>query len=43
MNKQVGEGKHSMIFDSSKYASGVYFYRFEYDTGIKTGKMLMVK
>lgn len=42
-NKTLGAGRHSVVFDGSKYASGVYFYRFESNAGIKTGKMLLVK
>ncbi|MHB9027559.1 MAG: T9SS type A sorting domain-containing protein [Candidatus Latescibacterota bacterium] len=42
-NKMMSAGRHSVVFDGSKYSSGVYFYRFESGGNVKTGKMLMVK
>jgi hypothetical protein len=39
----MSAGVHSVTFNGSKYASGVYFYRFE-STGLKkSGKMLLLK
>ncbi|OPZ84259.1 MAG: hypothetical protein BWY76_01919 [bacterium ADurb.Bin429] len=39
----MSAGTHSVIFDGSKYASGVYFYRFESAGLTKSGKMLLLK
>ncbi len=39
----VSAGVHAVKFDGSKYASGVYFYRFESAELMKTGKMLLLK
>ena len=36
-------GRHSVVFDGSNLASGVYFYRLESPGFAKTGKMLLVK
>jgi tetratricopeptide (TPR) repeat protein len=36
-------GAHSVKFNGSRYASGVYFYRFESAGLKKTGKMLLLK
>jgi hypothetical protein len=36
-------GVHSIPFDGSKHASGVYFYRFESSGLIRSGKMLLLK
>ncbi len=39
----VSAGAHAVKFDGSKYASGVYFYRFESAGLTRTGKMLLLK
>jgi hypothetical protein len=39
----VSAGVHSVVFNGSRYASGVYFYRFESAGLKKTGKMLLLK
>jgi hypothetical protein len=39
----MSAGAHSVKFDGSRYASGVYFYRFESAGLKKTGKMLLLK
>jgi photosystem II stability/assembly factor-like uncharacterized protein len=39
----MSAGTHSVVFDGSKYSSGVYFYRLESAGLTKTGKMLLVK
>ncbi len=36
-------GTHTVSFDGSPYASGVYIYRFRSGTLIRTGKILVVK
>jgi len=36
-------GRHSVEFDGSNFASGVYFHRFESPGFAKTGKMLLAK
>lgn len=43
VNGQVSAGRHSVKFDGSRLASGVYFYRFESAGLNKTGKILLLK
>jgi hypothetical protein len=38
----MSSGTHSAIFNGAKYASGVYFYRFESDRLKKNGKLLLL-
>jgi hypothetical protein len=37
------QGTHTIGFDASRLASGVYLYRLTTSTGIVTGKMLLIK
>jgi hypothetical protein len=39
----MSAGAHSVAFNGLKYASGVYFFRFESIGFVKTGKMLLLK
>jgi len=43
VDKHMGAGKHSVIFDGSDFGSGVYLYKFESKGFSKTGKMLLLK
>jgi hypothetical protein len=43
LNENVTAGTHSVTFDASMYASGVYFYRIETGSFTDTKKMLLVK
>ena len=43
VDRNMPAGRHSVVFDSSSLASGVYFYRLETSGFAKTGKMLLVK
>jgi hypothetical protein len=43
INGTMTSGKHSINFDGSGFASGVYLYRLETGTTIKTGRMLLMK
>lgn len=43
VNGPVSAGRHSVTFDGSKYASGVYLYQFQSAGLKKTGKMLLLK
>jgi len=43
VDRTMPAGRHSVVFDGSNLASGVYFYRLEIPGFAKTGKMLMVK
>ena len=43
VNSNMSLGNHSVSFNGSNLASGVYFYRFEAGKLNKTGKMLLVK
>jgi len=40
---RISAGIHSVKFDGSRYASGLYFYRFSSDKFTKTGKMMILK
>jgi hypothetical protein len=39
----MSAGVHSVTFNGSRYASGLYFYRFESTGFIRTGKLLILK
>ncbi len=43
MNGPMNAGVHSVTFNGSKLASGVYLYRFESAGLTRTGKMLLLK
>jgi len=43
VDRNMPAGLHSVVFDGSSLASGVYFYRLETPGFAKTGKMLLVK
>jgi hypothetical protein len=43
VDSPMDAGTHSVVFDGSNLASGIYLYRFESPGFAKTGKMLMVK
>ncbi len=43
VNGPLSAGSHSAVFDGSKYASGVYFYRLVSGGVTKCGKMLLLK
>ena len=43
INGFVQSGNHSIRFDASNLASGVYFYLLKTLSFSKTGKMLMVR
>ncbi len=43
VNGPMPAGMHSVTFNGTKLASGVYFYRFESAGLTKTGKMLLLK
>jgi hypothetical protein len=43
LNENVTAGTHSVTFDASMYASGVYFYRIETGSFTDTKKMLLIK
>jgi len=43
VNGPMSAGVHSTTFDGSKFASGVYFYRFESAGLKKSGKLLLLK
>ncbi|MHB9143344.1 MAG: T9SS type A sorting domain-containing protein, partial [Paludibacter sp.] len=36
-------GAHSVTFNGSRFASGVYFYKFESNSFVKNGKILLLK
>jgi hypothetical protein len=43
VNKEQNPGEYKVKFDASNYASGVYFYRIEAGSYIKTLKMMLIK
>ena len=43
VNEQRTAGYHNVMFDASSLASGVYFYRIQAGSFVKTQKMMLVK
>ena len=43
VNGEMEAGYHSVRFDGSKLASGVYFYRLSAGTYVETRKLLILK
>ena len=43
VDDRVSAGTHTVVFDGSSVASGVYLYRFRAGGFAKTGKILLVK
>lgn len=43
INKQMTAGYHSVDFNASNLASGLYIYRLESNNNVKTNKMLLMK
>ncbi len=43
LNRQMREGRHTVSFDGSDLASGVYFYRLEYGSHMQMRKMALIK
>jgi len=43
VDDEMDGGTHSVMFDGSDLASGVYFYRLESGGHTATGKMLLMK
>jgi hypothetical protein len=42
VNEEKLPGKHTIEFDASKLASGIYFYHFVTQDFIKTKKILLI-
>jgi hypothetical protein len=43
VNSEYNAGRHEIIWDASKFSTGVYFYRIDTDSFTETKKMMMVK
>jgi len=43
INKNMNAGKHQIVFNASKLASGVYYYRLESNSKVLIKKMLLLK
>ena len=43
LNETMSSGLHSVNFEGSRYASGVYFYRLEAGDKVFQQKMMLVK
>ena len=43
VNEKLSPGSYSLVFDGSKFTSGVYFYRLTSENFTETKKMLMIK
>ena len=40
---KYNSGRHQVIWNAEKFASGVYFIRFKYDTGVEFQKLVLMK
>ena len=43
VNEELSAGRHTVEFDATRYASGVYIYRMEAGSFVQTRKMMLVK
>ncbi len=43
LNRELAAGRHEVIFDAGKLASGIYYYKLTADGEIQTKKMVLVK
>jgi photosystem II stability/assembly factor-like uncharacterized protein len=43
VNERLKAGNYSVIFDGTKYSSGIYFYRLQTNNFSETKKMLLIK
>jgi len=43
VNQHLAAGEHQILFDASRLASGIYFYRLESGTYISSRKMVLLK
>ena len=43
VNGRATVGEHTVRFDASRFSSGVYFYRIESGSFVKTAKMLLIR
>ena len=43
ISKNISAGKHEIIWDASKYSSGIYFYALQTNEFYQTKKMLLIK
>ncbi len=43
VNEDMVAGRHFANWDASNYGSGIYFYRIEADSFVKTNKMMLLK
>lgn len=42
-NEVKAQGNYSVVWDASKYASGIYFYKLEADNFVQVRKMVLIK
>jgi hypothetical protein len=43
LNEELTAGKHEVIFDASRFSSGVYFYQVQAGKFLETKKMILIK
>ena len=43
VDEKLSPGSYSLVFDGSKFTSGVYFYRLTSENFTETKRMLMIK
>ncbi|NNG26169.1 MAG: T9SS type A sorting domain-containing protein [Ignavibacteriaceae bacterium] len=43
VNEELSPGKHEVVFDASRFSSGIYFYQLKAGKYIETKKMVLIK
>jgi predicted outer membrane repeat protein len=43
VNEELSAGKHEVVFDASRFSSGIYFYQLKADKFLQTKKIILIK
>ena len=43
VNKELNAGSHEVVFDASRFSTGIYFYQLKTGSFVETKKMILVK